>query len=65
MLNVDGVIWGNFRTGLIGKDLNRCFKEHDDPNLYPETKSVADLGCELRKTHGDNLLGFYDFHGHS
>jgi len=23
MLNVDGVVFGNYRTGVIGKDLNR------------------------------------------
>lgn len=26
MINPDGVIIGNFRTGLCGKDLNRQFK---------------------------------------
>jgi murein tripeptide amidase MpaA len=26
MVNVDGVIAGNFRTGLLGLDLNRLFK---------------------------------------
>jgi len=25
MLNVDGVVLGNYRTGVVGKDLNRCF----------------------------------------
>jgi cytosolic carboxypeptidase protein 2/3 len=25
MVNVDGVVLGNFRTGLIGRDLNRLF----------------------------------------
>ena len=27
MLNVDGVVMGNFRTSLYGKDLNRLFKK--------------------------------------
>lgn len=26
MLNVDGVVLGNFRTGLRGADINRSFK---------------------------------------
>ncbi len=26
MLNPDGVVLGNFRTSLYGKDLNRLFK---------------------------------------
>ena len=25
MVNVDGVILGNFRTGIMGRDLNRSF----------------------------------------
>lgn len=25
MVNVDGVVLGNFRTGIMGRDLNRCF----------------------------------------
>lgn len=25
MLNPDGVYVGNYRTGIIGKDFNRCF----------------------------------------
>ena len=29
MINPDGVIFGNFRTGLAGKDLNRCFNKTD------------------------------------
>jgi len=65
MLNIDGVIFGNFRTGLVGKDLNRCFKEHDDLNLYPEIKYVIELASDLKKTFNDNMIGFYDFHGHS
>ena len=30
MVNVDGVILGNFRTGIMGRDLNRSFY-HADP----------------------------------
>lgn len=26
MVNVDGVVGGNFRTGLLGFDLNRLFR---------------------------------------
>ena len=35
MLNPDGVIAGNFRTSLFGKDLNRLFKAKDT-TLLPE-----------------------------
>lgn len=29
MVNVDGVVLGNFRTGIVGRDLNRCFHVQD------------------------------------
>jgi len=35
MLNPDGVVAGNFRTSLFGKDLNRLFKVRDT-TLLPE-----------------------------
>ena len=31
MMNVDGVVLGNFRTGIAGRDLNRVF---DTPQNY-------------------------------
>jgi len=49
MLNIDGVVMGNFRTGLLGKDLNRCF-ESDELTMYPEIKMVIELGNDLKKT---------------
>jgi murein tripeptide amidase MpaA len=33
MVNVDGVILGNFRTSISGRDLNRVF---DQPQNYQE-----------------------------
>ena len=35
MLNPDGVVSGNFRTSLYGKDLNRLWKTKDT-TLIPE-----------------------------
>ena len=32
MINVDGVVLGNFRTGIMGRDLNRCFNQYDRYN---------------------------------
>ena len=29
MINVDGVVCGNYRTGLAGKDLNRMYGKND------------------------------------
>lgn len=34
MLNPDGVIFGNYRTGCAGRDLNRRFS-NTDPILFP------------------------------
>jgi len=34
MINPDGVIFGNFRTSLSGKDLNRQFKNKNQ-DLIP------------------------------
>ena len=39
MVNVDGVIVGNYRTGIAGKDLNREFIEAD-PILYPNVYAI-------------------------
>jgi murein tripeptide amidase MpaA len=33
MVNVDGVVLGNFRTGIAGRDLNRVFTS---PQQYKE-----------------------------
>jgi len=30
MVNVDGVVAGNFRTGLLGLDLNRLFRKNTE-----------------------------------
>jgi len=37
MINVDGVIYGNFRCDLAGFDLNRCWKNplsSINPQIY-------------------------------
>ena len=42
MINVDGVIYGNYRTSLAGIDLNRTWKR---PNqvLFPEVTAIKKL----------------------
>ena len=30
MLNPDGVVLGNYRTCITGKDLNRCYFDPDE-----------------------------------
>lgn len=34
MLNPDGVVFGNFRTGFLGDDLNRVFGSTDE-SIHP------------------------------
>jgi hypothetical protein len=41
MLNVDGVVMGNFRTSLYGKDLNRLFLKQQ-LFLIPEVQMCKD-----------------------
>lgn len=46
MANPDGVIMGNYRTGLAGRDLNREFLETDDvlfPTIYHTKELMRSL----------------------
>lgn len=42
MLNPDGVVLGNYRTGLSGKDFNREFKGTDG-KIFPEVDALKKL----------------------
>ena len=80
MLNVDGVISGNYRTSMSGSDLNRRYL-HPDPRLHPEICAVKDLVADLiygkpkleedknaekePELEGEDILTFIDMHGHS
>lgn len=64
MLNPDGVIIGNYRTGCAGKDLNRRFKT-TDPVLFPSVHAMKMLIKDLNSLYGKSLIGFLDLHGHS
>lgn len=46
MVNVDGVIVGNYRTSMAGNDLNRRYLE-PEPRLHPEVCAVKELVHEL------------------
>jgi hypothetical protein len=48
MINVDGVVLGNFRTSMGGKDLNRQFKLRQT-YLFPEVESLKALAQRLKK----------------
>jgi murein tripeptide amidase MpaA len=56
MVNVDGVILGNFRTGISGRDLNRVFYT---PQHYNEINIIRSLASKY------NPYMYLDFHGHS
>jgi murein tripeptide amidase MpaA len=42
MLNPDGVIMGNYRTGVIGSDYNRLFLSAQ-AELFPEITALKEL----------------------
>lgn len=46
MLNPDGVIIGNYRTGLQGYDFNREFRQ--DQSNFPSISALIKLACELK-----------------
>ena len=62
MLNVDGVVVGNYRCSLAGLDLNRMWREPSrrlTPTIYA-TKAM------LRRLQEDReVVLFCDLHGHS
>lgn len=64
MINPDGVIFGNYRTSLSGKDLNRMFRAKNQ-DLIPE---VSELKCFIKRLKYEQkfkITYFLDFHGHS
>jgi murein tripeptide amidase MpaA len=48
MVNPDGVVFGNFRTSLSGKDLNRKFKAKND-ELFPEVVNLKSFVIKLKR----------------
>ena len=62
MLNVEGVIAGNFRTGLAGDDLNRKYLK-PNPLLHPSIAAFKKYVGELKKKRDIAVL--LDLHGHS
>ena len=62
MMNPDGVILGNSRTGVLGKDLNREYGSNNT-ELNPEVNHIKRLVSRIKESH--ELYMFLDFHGHS
>ena len=62
MLNPDGVIHGNFRMNILGKDLNRMWEdptENISPTIYNTVKMIQ------KTMESRDVYFFCDFHGHS
>jgi murein tripeptide amidase MpaA len=43
ILNVDGVIIGNYRSGFAGLDINRMFGKNSNKRLNPEANIVKEI----------------------
>ena len=74
MVNPDGVIAGNYRTSLIGKDPNRLYLQNDPQNpryskiddvLKPEIIAMKKLIEECKSSETKGVLAFIDVHHHS
>ncbi|KRX79333.1 Cytosolic carboxypeptidase 1 [Trichinella sp. T6] len=63
MLNVDGVINGNHRCSLAGKDLNRQWVA-PERSMYPSIYHTKNLISYLHRI-GRTPFVYCDFHGHS
>jgi cytosolic carboxypeptidase protein 2/3 len=62
MVNVDGVIYGNFRCDLAGYDLNRTWK-NPLQSVHPQ---IFGIKAELEKLSDKNgILLCLDLHTHS
>lgn len=47
MLNPDGVVMGNYRSSLAGKDLNRCFS-NEQTECLPEVAALKKMVNSLK-----------------
>lgn len=63
MVNIDGVIFGHYRTNLIGKDLNRKWDSVDKEGICPEVICIKQFLMEISKTRDIRFI--LDLHGHS
>jgi hypothetical protein len=60
ILNIDGVIGGNYRTSFAGVDINRMFGENANKRLNPESTKLKELALTDKRT-----TFYFDLHGHS
>lgn len=63
MVNVDGVVFGHYRTNLAGKDLNRKWNVTEREVACPEVTSIKNFIQEVSKQRTIRFI--LDLHGHS
>ena len=63
MVNIDGVVYGHYRTNLAGKDLNRKWDSTEKQNSCPEVNFIKAFLMELSKERTIRFI--LDLHGHS
>ncbi len=64
MLNPDGVILGNYRTGIAGRDLNRVYIA-PNKKLHPTIHNLKQLIHTLKVERKREVFAYFDLHGHS
>ena len=62
MINVDGVIHGNYRCSLTGMDLNRVWRK-PVAEIFPEVIAIQKLAEQFHQQHP--MVLYTDLHGHS
>ena len=63
MVNIDGVVFGHYRTNLMGKDLNRKWDSTEKEMSCPEVLAVKSYLNEISKKREIRFI--IDLHGHS
>ena len=64
MMNPEGVIVGNFRTDLVGNDLNRTFNENHEV-FQPQMKQLRTLVLQAKEKYRRENIYFLDIRGTS
>ena len=62
MVNIDGVVLGNYRGNFAGFDLNRCWLK-PDPTKQPEVFAIKNMIKKIGRKQPIELI--IDLHGHS